>query len=83
MDWTKVDAGLAGALGDGDGDRFVVFVHLAPGADSDVCLGPEDVSAAGTIRSATLSRQEIERLTDQAAVRHIRLSGTLRTAEDA
>jgi len=79
MDWSKVDAGLAGALADDDaGRRYAVFVHLDPEADPEV-LGALGVAAAGrgAVRTATVSAADVARLTDEAGVRHLRLSTPL------
>lgn len=79
MDWSKVDAGLAGALADDDASRrYFVFVHLATGADPDV-LAQLDIttSGQGTVRTATLSAAEVDRLTDHAAVSRLRLARPL------
>jgi len=74
MDWSKVDAALAGALADDDGShRHAVFVHLAPDAAPDA--GPD--LGVGPVRTATLSRSEIDRLSEQAWVGRVRLSRPL------
>jgi len=83
MDWSKVDAGLAGALADDDaGGRYAVFVHFDPGADPEV-LGALGVAVTGhgDVRTATVSAAEVARLTDEAGVRHVRLSTRLHLAD--
>lgn len=79
MEWSKVDAGLAGALAEEDTDgSFVVFVHLAADADPDVLreAGIEAVGS-GSILTATVTAGEVERLTEVAGVRQLRLSRPL------
>lgn len=79
MDWSKVDAGLAGALtGGGGSSRYAVFVHLTAGAGADVLaeLGVE-ASGEGRIRTATLSASEVELLSDQDWVSRLTASTTL------
>lgn len=71
MDWAKLDAALAAALTDDDGTgRFLVLIHAT---------GPPAPGAAGapSVRTDSLSAQEIEQLTDQPEVRQVRLSSRL------
>jgi len=83
MDWSKVDAGLAGALADDDASqRYDVFVHLAPGADPDVLVALGVVAPGeGAVRTARVSVADVARLTDQEGVRLVRLSGRLWPAD--
>ena len=76
MDWSKVDPGLAGALADGGaGDRYVVFLHLNPAADPEALAGlPGDPVGDGPVRTATVSADEVERLTERDEVSHLTLS---------
>lgn len=89
MNWSKVDATLAGALADVDaGDRaqrrLSVFIDVDPeGVDLTVLAGfdvqrPEK----GDVCTATLSATEVERLTDESWVRRVRSSGRLRLLGD-
>ena len=76
MDWSKVDAGLAGALADpGTGERYVVFVHLNPSSDPEALASlPGDPVGEGAVRTATVSAEELERLSERAEVSHLALS---------
>ena len=85
MDWSKLDAGLAGALaGEEAPVRFAVFVHLTHGAGPDVLaqLGIE-ASGEGRVRTANVSAAEVDRLSHQAWVSQLRISTTLNLAGDA
>jgi len=80
VDWSKVDAGLAGALDGGDdASRYSVLVHLVPGADPGV-VATWGVASAGTgsVRTATLSAAEVAHLTDRAEVASLRIARPLR-----
>ncbi len=84
MDWAKLDAALAGALaGSCDSDsRFVVFIHLAPGAEDAAGLEELGVEAGGdgAVRTATVSGPQIGALSDLSGIRLLRLSRRLRAA---
>ena len=90
MDWSKVDASLAGALaGHGwpgadaarDAERRLsVFVHIdADRADqsllAELALG---TSSTGDVRTGDLTPADVARLTEQPWVTRVRLSGPLR-----
>jgi len=80
VDWSKIDAGLAGALAAGDdASRYAVLVHVAPGTDPAVVasLGVAP-TGEGTVRTATLSAAEVARLSDRDEVTHLRMSRPLR-----
>ena len=79
MDWSKVDAALAGALAEGAAaDRYVVFVHLDPAADlKPPAERPGAPAGDGPVRTATVSAAEVDQLSERADVRHLRLSRTL------
>jgi hypothetical protein len=78
VDWTKVDAALAGELDRaGDGDVIAVFVHV----DLDTCDRDENevpLAGQGEVRTTTVTVAQVADLTDQAWVRHLRWSGPLR-----
>ena len=84
MNWSKLDARLAAALGPGSDDRpLSVFVHVDPaGADAGVCdrlgLGPP----AREIVTATLSPEQVAELSELPWVRRLALSGHLRLLDD-
>jgi len=83
MDWSKVDARLAGALAAGDASsRHTVFIHLAPGAEPEL-LATLGVASAGegAVRTATLSAAEVARLSDRDEVGFLRMSGPLRPSD--
>ncbi len=87
MDYGKLDAALAMAVdaeGRDPGARdLVVFVRLT-GPPSDEqrtrlrALGVDGTDAARTVLTATLSRQEVETLTDQPWVQSLTLSAQRR-----
>lgn len=88
MDWSKVDAALAGALadvGDPDARCLPVFVHVDVEEAEETLLATLDVhgSAPGGIGTGTLSAAAVDRLTDQPWVTRIALSGPLRLQGDA
>lgn len=81
MNWGKLDAGLASALGHVDPAQrsLSVFVHIeVAGADAGVCdrlgLGP----AGEGIRTATLSPDQVAELSELPWVRRLALSGRVR-----
>lgn len=83
MDWSKLDATLAGALADADDPglrRLPVFIDVDPeGADAAVLAGLDvQAPSGGGTCTATLSAAEVERLTEESWVRRVRLSGRLR-----
>ena len=82
MDWSKLDAGLAGALaGEEAPRRYAVFVHLADDVAPEVLaqLGVE-ASGEGRVRTATVSWADVDRLSDQEWVSQLRMSTTLNLA---
>ena len=82
-DWRKFDAGLAAALGSSPGGPLTVFVHVDPEAAKQLKpFGVRPGSVEGGIATATLRRDQIEELSDQAFVRRIRLSSPLRLLDD-
>lgn len=92
MDWSKVDAALAGALSDAvdgghrhgsgadDGRRLPVFVHVVVGQADAVLLAALEVGGppTGSVRSGTITAAAVEQLTDQPWVTRVQLSGPLR-----
>ena len=89
MNWSKVDATLAGALADAGADdraqrRLAVFIDVDPEAVDLTVLAGLDVRKpeAGDVCTATLSATEVERLTDETWVRRVRSSGRLRLLGD-
>lgn len=89
MNWSKVDATLAGALADVDADnraqrRLTVFIDVDPESVDLTALAGFDVRKpeTGDVCTATLSATEVERLTDEAWVRRVRFSGRLRLLGD-
>lgn len=80
MDWSKLDPGLAGAMADDDATRrYPVFVHLTSEGGAGVLsdLGVE-ASGAGTVRTASLTADDVARLTERDEISHLRLSAPLR-----
>lgn len=83
MDWRKVDAPLASALAGAAADEpLAVFVQIdrsrasVDGAVFDrLGLGGD---AVGGVTTATLSPAQLDALTDEEWVLHVRLSGQLR-----
>lgn len=87
MDWSKVDAGLAGALADAGDDevqRLAVFIHLdAEGADRSFLAALDlEPPEKGAVCTAALSPADLDRLTEQPWVVRVRLSGPLRLMGD-
>lgn len=84
MDWSKVDAALAGALADAGDRRLPVFVHLdAERADRALLAGLQVLlGEAGGVCTAHLSGDQVALLTDQSWVTGVRLSGPLLTLGD-
>ncbi len=87
MDWSKVDAALAGALADaGDpGERLLpVFVHVDAGRADPSILADLDVQPeGGGVRTGMVSPDGVDHLTDQPWVTRVQLSGPLRLLGDA
>ena len=87
MDWGKVDAPLASALAGAAADEpLAVFVQIdrsratVDGDDLDrLGLGRD----ASGISTATLSPAQVDALTDEDWVLHVRLSGQLRLLRPA
>ena len=83
MDWSKVDAALAGALSDATdaGDRLPVFVHVdAERADASLLAALDLRGEGGGVRTGTLSTAGVAQITDQPWVTRVQLSGPLRLA---
>jgi hypothetical protein len=86
MDWKKVDASLAGALGDVEDPEvpeFDVFVHLANDPDSTESaslqrFGVRGVAPGRKIITAKLSARAIDELSDQPSVSSVSLSRRLK-----
>lgn len=84
VDWSKIDAALAGALQqeeDRDARRLAVFVQLNADAPDHQALSELGVPGAGGqsgVCTATLSHQEVARLSEQPWVRRLALSGRQR-----
>lgn len=87
MDWSKVDAALAGALSamaDSGDNRLTVFIEMdASRADESVLsrLGV-DPPAATTVCTATLTAADVDDLTELPWVRRLQLSRPLRLLRD-
>ena len=90
MDWSKVDAPLAGALADagewadgGTDYRVPVFVHVDLERADPSVLGELGVRrAASGILTGDLSPAGVATLTDQPWVTRVQLSGPLRLLGD-
>jgi hypothetical protein len=84
MQYQKLDPGLITALdGSGSDDRFTIFLHTNP--DSHVTAEQAfsrwkapPVSVGNNLYTATLSRDDVATLSDEAWVKYLRLSQTLR-----
>lgn len=91
MNYGKVDAALAGALGeiaDLERPELTVFVHTtgAPTPDQADFLrqcGVPDAAMDRDVFTATVSAQAVRALTDAPWVRFVRLSRRLRTVDQA
>ncbi len=84
MDWSKLDASLAGALADEQAHRkYSVFVHLTVDVGPDVLaeLGVE-ASGNGRVRTATVSADDVDRLSEQEWVSQLRMSTSLNLATE-
>ncbi len=86
MDWSKVDARLAELLADAAANphtttrQHAVFVHLLPDASAAAADDPV-LQGTGAVRTGMLTPAEIDRLSDQAWVRELRWSATLRPGD--
>ena len=79
MEWSKVDARLAVALsGEGRSGSFAVFVHLDPDGDPDDPL-ISALDGEDPVRTASLTSDQIDALSEHPRVRHLRLSSSLRS----
>lgn len=83
MDWSKVDAALAGALadtGDPQACRLPVFVHLDAEQADRRLLAELDVhgSASAGVGTGTVSAAGVDQLTDLPWVTRVQLSSPLR-----
>jgi len=79
MDWSKVDAGLAAALADDPpAPPMAVFLHLTEPVEPERIeeLGV-DAAGEGLVRTATVSPEDVDRLSEQAWVSQLRLSRSL------
>ena len=87
LDWSKVDAALAGALADADAAgsaRLAVFVHVDVDRAEVSLLEELGVRASGGgVCTGTVSPDGVDRLTDQSWVSRVRLSAPLRLLDDA
>jgi hypothetical protein len=90
MNWQKVDASLAGALGDvedPDAPDLDVFVHLAsnPGPTESAYLqqlGIVNIASGRQVFTAKLSARAIEQLSDRPSVQSMRLTRRLNVLEN-
>jgi hypothetical protein len=86
MDYQKIDAALAAALDDiqdPEARVFEVFIHVAYPLSPDEAgylqgLGVHGDTSGRQVLTATLSARAVAELSDQAWVRHLRLSRKLR-----
>lgn len=80
MDWRKVDAPLASALaGAADDEPLAVFVQIDRSSVDKATLHRLRLGRAkGDVATMTLPAAGVAALTDEAWVRRVRLSGTLR-----
>ena len=89
MNYQKIDAALAVALQDiqdWEARILVVFIQTESELDNDAVaflerLGVRGVTNKRQIFTATLSRREIEELSEQVWVKYLRLSQKLRLSE--
>ncbi|MGH9179175.1 MAG: hypothetical protein ACRD0N_11575 [Acidimicrobiales bacterium] len=80
MDWSKIDAALAGAL-EGAGDRrLAVFVQVDTEQADPAVLAEWDLAPAGPagVATAELSADDVAVLTEQSWLVRIQLSRRLR-----
>lgn len=85
MDFSKLDAALAGALEppprQSPDPELLVFVHVQPDEVDRrelARLGVRADSMVGSVATATLSPEQIDELSEQPWVRQIRLSQSLK-----
>jgi hypothetical protein len=87
MNYKKLDAALAMALNqvqDPDERSLVVFIHTQPEADTSNAaailksLGVSGITEIKDVFSATLSLNEIAKLSEQSWVKYLKLSQKLR-----
>ena len=87
MDWSKVDAALAGALAGAGEARLTVFVHVDPEAADYSVLARLGVGECGRppggVLTAEVSPDEVAALTDHPWVHRLRLSHRLRPLDGA
>jgi len=89
MNWQKVDASLAGALGnveDPEAPEFDVFVHLASDPDPTESarlqrFGIGALASGRNVITAKLSARAIDELSDQPSVSSMSLSRRLKLLE--
>ncbi|WP_315790541.1 hypothetical protein [Fischerella sp. JS2] len=91
MNYKKLDAALAMALNqvqDPDQRSLVVFIHTQPVADNSNAtailenLGISGITAKKDVFSATLSINEIAKLSEQPWVQYLKLSQKLRLVDE-
>ena len=87
VDWSKVDAALAGALAEmaHSGEHLLtVFIEMDAGRADESVLGRlgVDRAAATTVCTATLSTADLDQLTELPWVTRLRLSRPLRLLGD-
>jgi len=86
VNWSKIDAALAGALEQADksaGARLPVFVQLHSGLSPPDSRTLSELGVCGAggqsgVATANLSRQEVDTLSEQPWVRRLLLSGEQR-----
>lgn len=80
MDWSKVDAALAGALESAPFDRVALFVQVDPRQVDEAVLAEWHLGPPGPsgLLTADLSGDEVGALTEQPWVVRVRLSQRLR-----
>lgn len=91
MNWQKVDASLAGALGDvedPDSPDLDVFVHLAKNPDPTESaylqrLGIGSIPSGRQVFTARLSARMIDKLSDYPSVQSMRLTRRLNLLKEA
>ncbi len=90
MNYKKLDAALAMTLNqvqDPDEHSLVVFVHTQPGTDTSNAttilknLGVSGITEIKDVFSATLSLNEIAKLSEQPWVQYLKLSQKLRLVD--
>ncbi|MFB2768541.1 hypothetical protein ACE1AT_04515 [Pelatocladus sp. BLCC-F211] len=90
MNYKKLDAALAMTLNqvqDPDERSLVVFIHTQPGTDTSNAaailknLGVSGITEVKDVFSATLSLNEIAKLSEQPWVQYLKLSQKLRLVD--